>query len=549
MRKSDDKPPADAAPCSSGSGDDHSHERPVPRSPMASGVESERSSFDPIDPERVSAALMGGPPVERFSNDVEHDERSPDAYLGTVLGERYAVETVIGEGGMGRVYLARHRLIDKQVAIKILHVELARDKEAVGRFVREAKAASSIGNPHIVDVSDFGETPDGSTYFVMEYLDGVTLADLLDAEGVLPPKLTIHLGRQMCDGLAAAHAQGIIHRDLKPDNIVVVKKGEEDFAKILDFGIAKVSGPSGGTKLTIAGAVFGTPHYMSPEQAAGTNVDHRADVYSLGILLYEMASGELPFNADNFMGILTQHMYRPPSPIRSRPLGAACPPALEAVILKCLAKRPAARYATMEELGDDLARLVRGEAPLAVTDPTTESARFLVPAEFLSTNEVAVVPAIQRPAPPKVWSRVATGVAVGLVVGGGALLLSARKATTTSMVPASAAPQDHASEPLTGAPRTVLLHSPTPGAVARLDGEAIALPTNLEIPAEGSSVTIEAPGHLAATIELAGDEGKVEVLLTPMAPTSASPRDARPARRGRPAKKAVDGVVDPWPTD
>ena len=389
MRKSDDHAPAGGA--DPGLADDASHERPGPRAPLASGVTRDsRSSFETLDPERVSAALLGGPAVERFSRDLDDDDDAPDPYLGSVLGERYAIEAVIGEGGMGRVYLARHQMIDKPVAIKILHVELARDKEAVGRFVREARAASSIGNPHIVDVSDFGETRDGSTYFVMEYLDGLTLADLLDAEGALAPALTIHLGRQMCDGLAAAHAQGIIHRDLKPDNIVVVKKGDQDFAKILDFGIAKVSGPSGGTKLTIAGAVFGTPHYMSPEQAAGTQVDHRADVYSLGILLYEMASGELPFHADNFMGILTQHMYRPPPSIRSRPLGAGCPAALEAVILNCLAKRPAARYATMEELGEDLARLGRGEAPLAVTDPTTESARFSVPAEFLATTESAV---------------------------------------------------------------------------------------------------------------------------------------------------------------
>ncbi|HSN98138.1 MAG TPA: serine/threonine-protein kinase, partial [Candidatus Nanopelagicales bacterium] len=314
-------------------------------------------------------------------------ERPPgarDPYIGTTFDHRYKIDRLLGEGGMGFVYLARHKVIDKKVAVKVLRAELAKDEEIFERFVQEARAASSIGNPHIVDVSDFGDLPDGSKYFVMEYLEGVSLSSIIDGPNEIPHDLIYKIGLQMSDGLSAAHDGGIVHRDLKPDNVYVVHRGNDpEFVKILDFGIAKVTTESD-SKLTQAGAVFGTPHYMSPEQAAGAPIDHRTDIYSMGVMLYELVSRQLPFTSENFMGILTQHMYKAPVPPRALVGGPGpqCPPSLEAIILKCLSKKPEARYQTMSELREDLTTARSGSVPKAVPEMMSRSGGFNVPQDY-----------------------------------------------------------------------------------------------------------------------------------------------------------------------
>jgi len=267
-----------------------------------------------------------------------------DPLLGKVIEGRYEIESVLGEGGMGSVYAVRHRALDKRFAMKVMRPDLARQGELAARFIQEARATAAIGHPNIVQITDFGELPTGAPYFVMELLDGTPLSKLIRKGGPLPAALAVRVLLQTASALSAAHAAGVIHRDLKPDNIHITQTGT---VKILDFGVAKMAGAG---RLTRTGMVFGTPHYMSPEQASGTDVDHRADMYALGIIMYEMFTGKVPFEADSYMGVLTKHMFMEPDPPSrvheaARELGA-----LEDVTLRCLEKRPEARYASMDEL-------------------------------------------------------------------------------------------------------------------------------------------------------------------------------------------------------
>jgi tRNA A-37 threonylcarbamoyl transferase component Bud32 len=392
-----------------------------------------------------------------------------DPYVGRTLDGRYVVERVLGEGGMGIVYLARHKMIDKRVAIKVLKKEMAQDHELNERFLQEARAASAIGNLHIVDISDFGQLPDGSTYFAMEFLDGKGLGALLsEAKGPMPVPRLCHIAKQVAQGLSAAHAANIVHRDLKPDNLMLVTRGtERDFVKILDFGIAKVG--SATKKVTRAGSVFGTPHYMSPEQAAGATVDHRTDIYALGVILYEMAAGKVPFDADNFMGILTQHMYKAPVPIRALVPEIDVPAGLDAIVLKCLTKKPEGRYGTMDELVLDLEKLERGTLPDAVGEMMGRSGGFNVPADYFRPSAMPeVVPGSPRARPGR-WPLYATIAAVATLVGIVGVVI-ARSATspaqtrsaglvvTATSIPAAPAPASAAVQ-VAAAPEASVAHA------------------------------------------------------------------------------------------
>ncbi|MCS6856421.1 MAG: protein kinase [Sandaracinaceae bacterium] len=298
-------------------------------------------SASPSSSPSASSPFGGGGAFEKAG--------AQDALIGQVLDERYFIEAVLGEGGMGVVYRARHVVLQRPLAIKVLRPDVSKNQEVMQRFQQEAQSASAIGNEHIIDITDFGRLSNGATYFVMEFLDGRPLGQVIEKEAPLPPIRVVRIGKQISKALGAAHARDIVHRDLKPDNIFLIKRGEEnDFVKVLDFGIAKVGGS--GSKLTQAGQVFGTPHYMSPEQCLGRPVDARTDIYSLGVILFEMATGRLPFDADNIMGILSQHIHAPPPSPRSVEGVGQIPPSLEAVILKCLAKAPEERYTSMEEL-------------------------------------------------------------------------------------------------------------------------------------------------------------------------------------------------------
>ncbi|MEM6293911.1 MAG: serine/threonine-protein kinase [Myxococcota bacterium] len=277
---------------------------------------------------------------------------TPEGLVGHTLADRYQVQSLLGDGGMGSVYLAEHVTLRKRVAIKVLHQELCRDQTQVDRFLQEARAASMIGHENIVDIVDFGPVPGGSVFFAMEFLEGEDLADLLRREGRLRWARAKGLILQILRALSAAHGKGIIHRDLKPANCFLVKRSDgRDFVKLLDFGIAKVTDPESGDGggLTRTGAVFGTAKYMAPEQACGEPADNRTDVYAASVCLYEFLTGTVPYDGDNFMRVLSQHLTEPLTPPTTKAPDADISPAVEAIIVKALAKKPEDRYQSMDE--------------------------------------------------------------------------------------------------------------------------------------------------------------------------------------------------------
>jgi tRNA A-37 threonylcarbamoyl transferase component Bud32 len=274
-----------------------------------------------------------------------------DPLIGMVLSDRYRIIRKLGEGGMGAVYQAEHALIEKRIALKVLFPELTRRTDLVARFLQEAKSASRIGHENVIDISDFGQSPEGLVYIAMEYLDGHDLSHLIRTAGPQPWARARPILMQIAKALRAAHEHGIIHRDMKPENVFLIQReGRPDFVKVLDFGIAKsVNVDDGGPRLTQAGMIFGTPEYMSPEQAQGQTPDHRVDVYALGCVMYHLLTGSVPFTADNFMGILTKHMLDPVQPPRRRSPGLGIASDVEAVCMRALEKDRDNRWQDMDQ--------------------------------------------------------------------------------------------------------------------------------------------------------------------------------------------------------
>ncbi len=320
----------------------------------AIGVEAEPLAVDREHPTRCPNCGQHFSPDGRFCPfDGEPLVRAADwdpagdPWLDRVVEHRYHVEAVIGEGGMGTVYRVRHVLLGKHLALKALRADLANDPEIAARFIHEARTAASLSHPGLVQISDFGLLPSGQAYLVMELLEGAPLGALLRRHGAFAPSRALLIARQLAEALAFAHDAGVVHRDLKPDNVHVRSVKAADEVKVVDFGLARVVGSS---RLTRKGMVFGTPHYMSPEQAQGHTSDPRSDLYSLGIVLYEMLVGRVPFEADTYRGVLTQHIYLKPVPPSERLGKSEGLAALERITLKCLEKDPARRYRSMREL-------------------------------------------------------------------------------------------------------------------------------------------------------------------------------------------------------
>jgi eukaryotic-like serine/threonine-protein kinase len=314
-------------------------------------------------------------------------KKADDALLGTTLADKYRIEERLSDGGMGTVYRGTHILMDKTVAVKVLHPTLAADEKIVARFSREARAASRISHPHALSVTDFGESDNGIVFLVMEYLQGSTLKDVIRQDGPLPLSRAVEIMRQVSSALDAAHAQGVVHRDLKSDNIMLVDlDSHSDWAKVLDFGIAKIQEPLGqDPALTAPNLIIGTPQYMSPEQCSQSqDIDHRTDIYSLGVILFEMLSGHVPFSGESPTAIMMKHLQEaPPSILDER---KDLPEAVNMVISKAMAKVPSSRFETPGLFAEALEAAASTSLseervdPAALTDPNhgRETDRILI---------------------------------------------------------------------------------------------------------------------------------------------------------------------------
>ncbi len=336
-----------------------------------------------------------------------------DGIIGTFIDGKYLIKRLIGEGGMGLVYEAEHVEIGRRVAVKVLHAMFTRQTEVVARFRSEARAATRIGHPHIIDVFDSGTTVEGAVYFVMEHLQGHDLSQLVEETGPLPAQRSITIAREICQALMAAHKAGILHRDLKPENVfLIARDGNRDFVKVLDFGIAKtmeaVTDRVG--RLTNPGVAMGTPEYMAPEQAAGLPVDARADVYAIGAILYEMLSGRPPHEGAHIMEVLTRKATVAPTPLSV--LRPDVPRDLESLVMRTLAISPELRPQSMEAMAQELGKLSGAapsqEQPLTITDRVPRrktpyvaagivAAAIVVGATFLAVSRMGATAGKEQP--------------------------------------------------------------------------------------------------------------------------------------------------------
>ncbi len=515
---------------------------------------------------------------------------SGDPYVGTTIADRYRVLQKLGEGGMGVVYLAEHVFIEKKVALKVLSEDFARKADLVARFMQEAKAASKIGHENIVDITDFGETASGSVFFAMEFLDGMDLAGHIKSGGAMPFARAKNIMNQICRALGAAHAKGIIHRDMKPENVyLVTREGRSDFVKVLDFGIAKMSGlDEGGSRLTRTGMIFGTPEYMSPEQARGDKPDHRVDIYAAGCILYEMLTGDVPFHAETFMGVLTKHMFENPQPPSQRNPGANIPPDVEEVCLRALAKDRDQRYQSMKEMavalescaGGDLSQAWGNEPSGPGLREPSQAFRTAGTAARNAVGAVGTQPpgAAAQPAPAKKRTGlVVGGVAAVLLAGGAAAVVMMQKKpepprpVVTAPVVEAPRPQPPVAAPAPVEPAkpsqfTMSINTQPAGAEVFNGAERLGTtPCNVVLPASETPVelALKKKGYKEQTLKLVPDKDHdflVDLMSVakphaapahppkPAAPTVAAPQpkpDAPKPDQPKPAGKLRD-LKDPF---
>ncbi|MBX3181389.1 MAG: protein kinase [Polyangiaceae bacterium] len=470
---------------------------------------------------------------------------SADPLLGQRIDQRYQVEAVLGEGGMGTVYRVRHATLGRYFALKVLKKELAGEADLSARFIREAKAAASVSHPNVVQITDFGRIDNGQPYFVMEMLEGRSLGWLIHHGGSIPAARAVRILRQVAEALAAAHAQGVVHRDLKPDNIHIgdAVGAQGDLVKVLDFGLAKVAGAS---RLTRQGMVFGTPHYMSPEQAAGEATDHRADIYALGVVMYEVFTGRVPFEADTYMGVLTKHLFVAPTPPSevvpsARELGG-----LEEITLRCLEKKAAQRFQSMGEFIEELDRVVSlGDDGSLRVRSSTGARPAAPPHKNLLADELEPPSPeeirLERRRPRHQPTHRAAWLRVGLPLAATSLVVLGLGAW--AFWPTSAGLGEELVNSAGQAPQAPGEAAP---AVAPTPPVAQTVPVNPPAPA-ASAVVTPTPAPVAAPAIIVPRAPDVQRAGSSAAPKP-KPAPATPAASPAPAPKPIGGgeVIDPW---
>lgn len=508
----------------------------------------ESGDSDPAASPPVSSPVASPPPLTPQTPDVAREPSNPpppsvavvsspgemllkggpdDTFIGELVDGRYRVLRLLGVGGIGLVYLCRHELLEKPVALKVLRAEYVLHEDLNARFLNEARAASAIKSPRIVDTLDVGTLPNGAPYFVMEYVEGETLAALLDREGSMSLPRALDVVHQLAEGLEAAHAAGVVHRDLKPENVFLAQQADGLFAKIFDFGIAKVARAR--KRLTYAGAVFGTPHYMSPEQARGDEVDARSDLYALGVMLFEMVTGRVPFDGEDPLAVMSQHVDRVP-PLMGSMTHRSIPADLEAIVARCLAKDPRDRYATAGELLRDIDALPA--ADLAAPDSarkvpesaTIAAARLPSLSSRPETLHAHVVPAAAK---PRGLNRL-LAVAALLAIAAAAVVVVVRRSQSSDSSAVADAARTPAARPLpsvagasdrigTQEPATREVHfvlSPIDSHVFRGDDDLGPMPVSVQV-VEGTpqTLTVRRKGYTTRRVVVDGSETRVVVGL------------------------------------
>jgi serine/threonine-protein kinase len=453
--------------------------------------------------------LGGDGPVSRISCEEARDrlQDPADPMIGHCLAGRYLIERRLGRGGMGMVYLARHQALGKAVAVKLIHSEMARNELNMARFEREARSAAALDHEHVVDVIDYGHTEDGLAFMVMEALEGRTVGEMIEEVGPLPAGRATAIAWQIAKGLRVAHEAGLIHRDLKSPNVFLVDREGRDHVKLLDFGISKIleSDNEDDVKLTSTGVVMGTPNYLSPEQAKGEkDIDHRADIYALGVIFYEMLTGTLPFTGSNVLELAYKHISVEPEPPSAKRPDLNIPPELDRVVLRCLSKEPEARYQTAPEL------------MAALPDPSNLSGGWTLISQLPSSSrELIVAGRAQRG-----WKRrIALALALGALVGGGVVAFymfrhppppprQGRDLGPPAVIVAASEPD---TSPVDSDTR--------PEPAARLDASSEALPSKVRVsirPDPASAAIYlngELAGHGELSLELDRSGAPVEIMV------------------------------------